>query len=296
MTRPTTDRPAVTQAMINLYDEFTHVTLDRRNFMRRLATLAGGTAAALAVDPLLEANAARAAIVADDDARIRGADVTYPGDGGAVSGYLVRPSAAGKRPAVVVILENRGLNPHIRDVARRAAVAGFVALAPDLLSPAGGTPADPDKAREMIGALDMNRAIANAVAAVAFLKGHAETTGKVGAVGFCWGGGMVNLLAINASDLAAGVAFYGRVPPADQVARIRGRMLLHYAGLDERINAGIPEYRKALEDAKVDHAVHMYDGVNHAFHNDTAEARYDKAAAELAWRRTVEFLEAALGA
>jgi carboxymethylenebutenolidase len=285
----------ITQAMIELYDEYTHVTLDRRRFMTQLTRLCGGAAAACAALPLLEANPALAALVAPDDPRLKIETVRFDGTSGPVSGYWAQPAkAAGKLPAVLVIHENRGLNPHIQDVVRRAALAGFVALGPDFLSPSGGTPADQNQARQMIYQLDPEATVGDAVAAVAFLKSDAASTGKVGAVGFCWGGGMVNQTAIHAPDLGAGVAFYGRVPASADVAKIRAKMLLHYAGLDQRINAGIAGYKAALEAAKVEHTIHMYDGVNHAFHNDTAAARYHKAAAGLAWKRTIEFLTAAL--
>ncbi len=291
------ERPKISQDMIRLYDEYTHLTLDRRGFISKLSTLAGSSAAAMAIVPLLEANQANAAIIAETDARITAETITYPGaDGVTMSGYLARPAeVSGKLPTVIVIHENRGLNPHIQDVTRRFAAEGFLALGPDFLSPSGGTPDDEDKARDMIGALDRAQTVANSVATVAFLKAHEAGNGKVGAVGFCWGGGMVNQTAIHAgSDLAAGVAFYGAVPEAADVAKIEARMQLHYAGLDERINAGIPAYKAALEAASVQHEIHLYENVNHAFHNDTSAARYDKAAADLAWSRTVEFLKAAL--
>ena len=244
---------------------------------------------------MLEANQARAAIVPEDDARLKSENITYPGAAGEMKGYLVSPlEAAGKLPAVIVIHENRGLNPHIRDVARRFALDGFLALAPDFLAPAGGTPANEDEARDMIGKLDPAQTIANAVATVAYLKQHSSSNGKVGAVGFCWGGGVVNRLAVNAPDLAAAVAYYGSVPDPADVSKIKAKLLLHYAGLDERINAGIPAFRKALEAAGVEHQIYVYEGANHAFNNDTAEARYNKEAADLAWGRTIEFLKSAL--
>jgi carboxymethylenebutenolidase len=193
-----------------------------------------------------------------------------------------------------VIHENRGLNAHIENVARRAAQAGFLALAPDCLSPAGGTPPNEDEAREKIGALDKDAVVADLIAARRWLAEHKRSTGRVGAMGFCWGGGMVNLLAAADPDLAAGVVFYGMSPPLDKVHAIRARLLLHYAGLDERINAGVPAYEEALKTAGVSYRLHMYDGVQHAFHNDANAARYDPAAAALAWKRTVEFLKEAL--
>ncbi|THK35678.1 dienelactone hydrolase family protein [Ensifer sp. MPMI2T] len=289
------NEPVITQAMIDAYDEYTHLTLDRRRFMETLTTLAGSAAAAAAIAPMLAANSAKAEMVADTDQRIKGEDITYPGADGDMKGYLVRPAdVSGKLPAVIVIHENRGLNPHIRDVARRMALEGFVALAPDFLSPDGGTPSDEDKAREMIGALDAGATNDEAVATVTFLKAHEGSTGNVGAIGFCWGGGLVNRLAVNSSDLKAGVAYYGAQPKAEEVAKIKAAMLLHYAGLDERVNAGIEDYRKALTANDKDFTIYVYDGVNHAFNNDTSAARYDKAAADLAWGRTVEFLKAKL--
>ncbi len=285
-------KPVITQAMIDAYDEYTHLTLDRRRFMETLTRLAGSTAAAAAIAPMLAASSAHAAIVAADDSRLTTETVTWPGEGGTMSGYMARPAeSAGRLPAVIVIHENRGLNEHIRDVARRMALEGFVALAPDYLSPVGGTPEDEDKAREMIGQLDAAQTVANGVATVAFLKGSELTNGKVGAVGFCWGGGAVNALAVNAPDLAAGVAYYGRQADPADASKIEASLLLHYAGIDERINAGIDAYREALDAAGVDYDIHVYDGVQHAFNNDTSEARYDKEAADLAWSRTVAFLK-----
>jgi carboxymethylenebutenolidase len=289
------DKIRITQEMIRLYDDYTHLTLDRRGFLDKLAKAAGSSAAAAAIVPLLEANQARAAILPADDPRVVSERVTYSGAGGEMTGLLARPAEAdGKLPAVIVIHENRGLNPHIEDVARRMALEGFLALAPDFLSPAGGTPTDEDKAREMIGTLDPMATVDNAVATVAFLAAHERSTGKVGAIGFCWGGGIVNQLATASPDLSAGVAYYGRTPDPKAVPNIEAAMLLHYAGLDERINAGIAEYEAALKAAGVKHEIHVYEGVNHAFNNDTSSARYDKAAADLAWSRTVAWLKSSL--
>ncbi len=285
--------PAITQAMIDAYDEYTHLTLDRRGFMEKLTKLAGSGAAAATIAPLLAANPAAAEIVPVDDARLKGEDITWPGSGGDMMGYMVRPADQnGKLPTVIVIHENRGLNAHIRDVARRVALEGFVALAPDYLSPLGGTPADEEKAREMFGTLDPAQTVANGVATVEFLKGHELGTGKVGAMGFCWGGGTVNNLAIAAPDLAAGVAYYGAQPkdPAE-IAKIKAALLLQYAGQDERINAGIDAYKAALEAAGKDFTVYIYDGAQHAFNNDTSAARYNKQAADLAWGRTIAFFK-----
>jgi carboxymethylenebutenolidase len=287
------DKPLITQAMIDAYDEYTHLTLDRRGFMDRLTRLAGSGAAAAAIMPLLAANSASAAQIAADDKRIKGEDVTFKGGKGDIKGYLVRPAqSSGKLGAVIVIHENRGLNEHIRDVARRVALEGFIALAPDLLSSEGGTPANEDKAREMISGLDPAQPIADGVATVAYLKTIEGGNGKVGAIGFCWGGGQVNMLAVNAADLDAGVAYYGAQPKDEAaIAKIHAPLLLHYAGLDERINAGIEAYRKALDANHKQYTVYVYDGVNHAFNNDTSAARYDKAAADLAWGRTIAFLK-----
>ncbi|MBR0556872.1 dienelactone hydrolase family protein [Ciceribacter sp. L1K23] len=284
--------PGITQAMIDAYDEYTHLTLDRRGFMEKLTKLAGSGAAAAAIMPMLAANKANAAIVDEADARLAAEDITYPGAGGEMKGYLAIPKdAASTLPAVIVIHENRGLNPHIRDVARRMALEGFVALAPDFLSPLGGTPENEDQAREMFGTLDMPATVANGEATRAFLAAYEKVNGKVGAIGFCWGGGMVNRMAVASPELGAGVAYYGSQVPADQVPQIKAPLMLHYAGLDDRINAGIEAYKAALDANGKTYELHIYDGVNHAFNNDTSAARYDKAAADLAWSRTVEFLK-----
>jgi carboxymethylenebutenolidase len=286
------NKPEVTQAMINAYDEYTHLTLDRRGFMDKLTKLAGSATAAAAIAPLLAANKASAEMVAANDERLTAKDVTYPGSGGEMKGYLAEPkSASGKLGGVVVIHENRGLNPHIRDVARRMALEGFVALAPDLLSPLGGTPEDEDKARDMIGKLDASATVANSEASVAYLSKLDATNGNVGAIGFCWGGGVVNQLAVQSPELKAGVAYYGAQPAAADVPKIKAALMLHYAGLDDRINAGIDAYKKALEASGKNFQIFVYAGVNHAFNNDTSSARYDKKAADLAWQRTVDFLK-----
>lgn len=285
-------KPVITQAMIDAYDEYTHLTLDRRGFMEKLTKLAGSGAAAAVIAPMLAANSAQAAIVPEDDARLKGEDITYPGAEGEMKGYLVQPAdRTGKLGAVIVIHENRGLNPHIRDVARRVALEGFVALAPDFLSPLGGTPADEDKAREMIGQLDPQGTVANGLATIDYLQAHDATNGNVGVIGFCWGGGLANQIAVNAPELKAAVAYYGRQPATEDVAKINAPLLLHYAGQDERINAGIDAYKAALESAGKEFTIHVYEGAQHAFNNDTSEARYNKAAADQAWSRTVAFLK-----
>ncbi len=276
------------QKVIDLYDEYTHAPLDRRVFLERLAKLTGSVAAAMAALPLLE-NRAVAAVVAPDDARVMAEMVEFPGQDGTMKGYLAKPAGAAKSGTVVVIHENRGLNAHTEDVARRLAVAGFLGLAVDFLSPLGGTPANEDAARDMIGKLDPAATTANAGAAVAFLRTHPDGNGKVGAVGFCWGGGQVNQLAVADPTLDAGVAYYGRQPDAAAAAKIKAPLVLHYAGLDKRINEGIPAYKAALDQAGVSYQLYMYEGANHAFNNDTSAERYNAEAAKLAWDRTLAF-------
>jgi carboxymethylenebutenolidase len=247
------------------------------------------------IAPMLSANQARAAIVATDDQRVKSENITFPGAGGEVKGYLAMPAnASGKLPGVIVVHENRGLNPHIQDVARRLAVEGFVALAVDFLSPLGGTPENEDAARELFGKLDAAKTLEVGVAAIDFLKNDPRTNGNVGAIGFCWGGGVVNQLAVNDPDLRVAVAYYGRQPDAADVPKIKAKMLLHYGGLDERINAGIPAFEEALKANNIPYQIYVYEGANHAFNNDTSEARYDKAAAELAWSRTLALLKEGL--
>lgn len=279
------------QRIIDLYDDFTHGGMSRRNFLDKLAALAGSTAAATALLPILQNNYAQAQTVQENDPRITAETVDIPGAQG-LKGYLVKPKdASGKLPTVIVIHENRGLNPHIKDVTRRMATEGFIALGLDYLSPMGGTPADEDKGREMIGQLKQPDVIANGKAAVAYLKGRPDGNGKVGAIGFCWGGGAVNNLAVNEPGLSAGVAYYGGQPKAEDVPKIQAAMMLHYGGLDERINAGIPAYEAALKQAGKTYEIYVYEGANHAFNNDTNAARYDKETAGLAWSRTVAFLK-----
>ena len=295
--RPAQSAPKITQEMIDLYDDYTHITLDRRAYIARMTALVGSTAAATAVTSLIEADKAAAQIVPANDPRVKAERVIYAGEGGEMAGYLAIPAkATGRLPAVIVIHENRGLVPHMQDVTRRMALDGFLALGPDFLHQSGGTPADEDKGRELIGQLDRARTVANAVASLRFLKAHASGNGKVGATGFCWGGGMTNALAVAAgADLAAAAPYYGVQPPAADVPRIKARLLLHYAGKDDRINAGIPAYREALDKAGVKYQVHTYEGTQHAFSNDTSAARYNKAAADLAWSRTVALFKEALG-
>ena len=285
-----TELPRITQEMINLYDEFTHITNDRAGFLRRLTEIVGNEEIARAIAEKIGASASASGITQESDSRLKTQSVTF---GDQMTGYLAWPAnASGKLPAVMVVHENRGLVPHIKDVARRLALEGFLVLAPDFLTPLGGTPEDEDKGRDMIGKLEAPKVTANAVAAVRWLKSHEKSNGKVGAIGFCWGGGVVNRTAVAAgSDLAAAVPYYGAQPPAADVPKIKAEMLLHYAGEDERINAGIPAYKDALGAAGVKHEIHQYPGTQHAFNNDTTEARYNKAAAETAWARTIAMLK-----
>jgi carboxymethylenebutenolidase len=284
----------VDQKIINLYDRFTHGGMDRRQFLERLAEIAGSSAAALALLPLLQNDYARAAIVPANDERLAIETVSYDAAGTRINGYLARAKSKGKRPAVLVIHENRGLNPHIQDIARRLALEGFLAYAVDLMSPLGGTPADEDKARELFATIKPDESAKTAAAAIPFLTAHAESTGAAGAIGFCWGGGIINRIAVLAPELKAGVVYYGLQVPADQVAAIRAPLLLHYAGLDERVDAGIPAYEAALKANNKRYTIEMYPNVNHAFNNDTGN-RYDKAAADLAWGRSIAFLKENLG-
>ncbi len=275
------------QRIINLFDEYTHAPLSRQEFLSRLAKLAGSTAAALALLPLLEVNYAKAEVVPADDPDLKIEEIEYTGDGSKVKGYLAQPSSKGKKGAVVVIHENRGLNLHIKDIARRVAKAGYIALAPDALSPLGGTPANEDEARKLIGELDAQKNLNNYLKGLEYLRSYKNANGKTGALGFCWGGGLVNQLAVHDPRLNAGSSFYGRQPDAADVSKIKARLQLHYGGLDERINAGIPAYEEALKKAGVSYELFVYEGARHAFNNDTAPARYNEAAAKLAWERTL---------
>jgi carboxymethylenebutenolidase len=284
------------QRIIDLYDRFTHGGMNRRDFLDRLAKLAGSTAAAATLLPLLQSDYAKAAIVAADDPRLATERASFDSPKGKVDGYLARPTAKGKRPTVLVIHENRGLNPHIEDVTRRFAVEGFLAYGVDLLSSLGGTPGDEDQRRELYSKLNQDDAIAMLVAAVSFLKKHPESTGKVGTVGFCAGGAMVNRLAAASPELDAAVAYYGRQVPAAQVPNIRAPLLLHYAENDAGVNAGIADYEAALKANNKTFTIYRYAGTQHAFNNDTGAARYNKAAADLAWGRTVAFFKEQLGA
>lgn len=276
--------------IIELYDKYTHGGLDRRTFLGGLARLAGSAAAAAAILPLLENHYAEAATVAPDDPALKTGRGRFDTPDGLGTYYAARPAGRPKRhAAVVVIHENRGLNAHIEDVTRRLAIAGFLAIAPDALSASGGTPANEDEARQRIGALDPEATLRRYIASIKHAADHERSSGKVGCVGFCWGGGVAGRLAANSPELRAAVVFYGMPPSAEEVARVHVPLLLHYADLDTRINEAVPAFEAALKAAGRLYELHMYPGVDHAFHNDTNAARYNAEAAAPAWRRTLEF-------
>ena len=283
--------------LLVLFDAYVHGHIDRRGFLDKASRFAaGGVTSAMLLDSL-NPKFIEAQKVPKDDARIKAEYVTYPSPAGSgtMKGYLVRPAkAAGKLPGVLVIHENRGLNPHIEDIARRLALDNFVAFAPDALTPLGGYPASgEEEARALFGKLDRPKTEQDMLAAVTYLQKHAESTGRFGAVGFCWGGQMVNFLATRVPELGAAVPFYGSAPPDADVPKIKAPLLIHLAGTDTRINAGWPAFEAALKAANVKYVMHMYEGASHGFNNDTTP-RYDEKAATLAWTRTLEFFNANL--
>ena len=285
------------QELLELYDFYAHGIIDRRTFLDRAAKFAVGGLTATALLSQLSPNYALAQQVAPDDSSIETSRITYPSPNGhgEVNGYLVRPAGVtDKLPAVLVIHENRGLNPYIEDVARRMAKAGFMALAPDGLTSVGGYPGSDDKGRELQRTVDGTKLMNDFFAGFEYLLAREDGTGKVGAVGFCYGGGVVNAIAVAYPELAAGAPFYGRQPASEDVAAIEAPLLLHYAGLDERINAGWPDYEAALKAAGKTYTAHIYPDVNHGFHNDTTP-RYDAEAAKLAEERTIAFFKEHLG-
>jgi carboxymethylenebutenolidase len=285
------------QELLDLFDSYVHGGVNRREFLERAKRFAVGGVTAAALLESLSPKYAAAQQVSKDDARLKTEYVTYdsPQGYGKVKAYLARPAAAkGKLPGVVVIHENRGLNPYIEDVARRTGVAGYLALAPDGLTSVGGYPGNDDDGRALQAKLDRDKLLEDFVAAVKFLQKHPDCTGRVGCVGFCYGGGVSNMLAVRIPDLACAVPFYGGQPKDEDVAKIKAPLLIHYAGLDERVNAGWPAYEAALKANKVHYTAYIYDGVNHGFHNDTTP-RYDEAAAKLAWERTLAFFKEHLG-
>lgn len=275
------------QRIINLYDEYTHKPLSRQDFLKRLAVLAGGTAAAMTILPMLEVNYANAAVTPQDDLFTE--RVTYPGINGDMQAYVARPKEEKPYAAVVVIHENRGLNAHIEDVARRAAKAGYLAIAPNALSSLGGTPENADEARAKFQQLKAEDNLQNFIKVFDYLPSRKDCNGKFGCVGFCWGGAMSNSLAVNVPSLKAAVPFYGRQPAVEDVSKIKAAIQLHYGAMDEGVNKGIAAYEEALKNNKVNYELYIYEGAQHAFHNDTAPTRYNEAAAKLAWQRTIEF-------
>ena len=286
--------PRVLQA----FDQYVHGQLSRRGFLERTAQIAGSVAAAAALLEALRPRFAQAQQVPANDPRLHtaSADFDSPKGYGKARGYLARPAKAGaKLPLILVVHENRGLNPHIEDIARRLALDDFIAFAPDALFPLGGYPGDEDKARDLFAKLDQDKTREDFLAAAKFLEAWPQGTGRLGAVGFCYGGGIVNFLATRLPELAAAVPFYGGQPTAEEAAKIKAPLLLHYAGADERVNAGWPAYEAALKAAGVQYQAYVYPGVQHGFNNDTTP-RYDEAAAKLAWQRTVDFFNAHLRA
>lgn len=284
----------VDRRIIELYNEYVHSALPRRDFITRLAKIAGGTAAAMAVLPLIEPNYAQARQIEPEDKRLKGERVEFNGPNGPVKAYTVRPAKLKrdvKIPGVLVIHENRGLNDHIEDVARRAALAGYFAVAPDGLSVAGGAPADQEAARDLFAKQDPERIATDVLAGIPWMAADNSSNGKIGVVGFCYGGGLALRAAVETVGVDAAVAFYGKQLPAADVPKLKAPILLHYAGDDERINAGIPEFRAALDAAKVPYSLNMYPGTQHGFHNDSSGARYNEAAAKLAWHRTIDFFD-----
>jgi len=283
------------QKIIDLYDEYTHKPLTREEFLKRLSVLTGSMTAALAILPSIEVNFAHAATISDQDDRVLTERVTYKGaDGTVMNAFMAIPKSGKKFPAVMVIHENRGLNAHIEDVTRRVALAGFIGFAPDALSPFGGAPADADQARDLFTKLDAAKNLQNFILGFEYLKSRKECNEKFGCVGFCWGGALANQLAVHVPELRAAVSFYGRQAEVADVSKIKASLMLHYAANDERINAGIPAYEKALKEAGKKYQLFIYEGTQHAFHNDTAPTRYNEQAAKLAWSRTIEFFASQL--
>lgn len=281
--------PEQLQQAIELYDRFTHEGMDRRDFFGRMTVIAGGAAAATSLIAAIAASPAAATIIPATDKRL----VTRKGElvaGNPLKGYVAVRKGAKRPPIVVVIHENRGLNAHIEDVARRMALEGFMAVAPDMLTPSGGTPANDDAARDAIGKLDLGQSVAQAVDLIARLKKDRKTNGKAGIVGFCWGGAFVDRVAVEAgSGLDAGVSYYGPAPAPSEANKVQAPLMIHLAGLDKRVAETAFPWIAALRQAGKSVAYHGYDGVNHAFNNDTSAERYDKPAADLAWGRTVRF-------
>ncbi|HEX8040844.1 MAG TPA: dienelactone hydrolase family protein [Chryseosolibacter sp.] len=281
----------ISQEVFNLYDDYAHNRIERRDFIQRLSAYAVGGVTVASLMSFLMPDYKGAIQIQANDPRLKSEYINYdsPKGGGTIKALLSRPVDAKKKlGGIVVVHENRGLNPHIEDVGRRAALAGFISLAPDALTPLGGYPGNDDEGRALQSKRDRNEMLEDFIAAYEVLKKHKECNGKVGVVGFCFGGGIANLMAVRIPDLAAAVSFYGGQPPVEDVPKIHAPLLLHYAGLDTRVNEGWPAYEEALKKNNKEYKAYIYPDVNHGFHNDTTP-RYDKAAAELAWKRTVDF-------
>jgi len=281
----------ISQEVFDLYDDYAHNRLDRRQFIDRLSLYAVGGLTVTSLLGFIMPNYKDTMQIRPDDPRLISDFITYqsPEGGGEIRGLLSKPADTNEKlPGIVVVHENRGLNPHIEDVGRRAGLAGFVSLAPDALTPLGGYPGNDDDGRALQRQRDRNEMLEDFIAAYEYLKEHPACTGKVGVVGFCFGGWISNMMAVKLPDLSAAVPFYGGQPPAESVPDIQAPLLLHYAGLDKRVNEGWPEYEKALKEHNKEYIAHIYPDVNHGFHNDSTP-RYDKPAAELAWQRTIDF-------
>ena len=281
----------IKQEVFDLYDDYAHNRLNRRDFMEKLSSYAVGAITVPALMSFLMPDYKNSIQVKADDPRLQSEYITYNSakGGGNIKALLSKPAdSTRKLGGIVVVHENRGLNPYIEDVARRAALAGFVSIAPDALTPLGGYPGDDDKGREMQSKRDKNEMLEDFIAAYEYLKKHPDCNGKIGVVGFCFGGGIANMMAVRLPDLSASVPFYGAQPAKELVPQIKAPLLLHYAGLDTHVNEGWPAYEAALKENNKEYTAYIYPGVNHGFHNDTTP-RYDKAAAELAWKRTIDF-------
>lgn len=281
----------VRQEVFDLYDDYAHNRIDRRVFMEKLSAYAVGGITVASLMSFLMPNYRDAIQVRQDDLRLRSEYISYPSPkgGGTIKALLSSPAdAKGRLGGIVVVHENRGLNPHIEDVARRAALAGFISIAPDMLTPLGGYPGTDDAGRELQSKRDRNEMLEDFIAAAEFIRTHPQCNGKAGVVGFCFGGWISNMMAVRIPELAAAVPFYGGQPPAEDVPKIKAPLLLHYAALDTRVNEGWPAYEKSLKENNKEFTAYIYENTNHGFHNDTTP-RYDKAAAELAWKRTIDF-------
>ncbi|HMH23133.1 MAG TPA: dienelactone hydrolase family protein [Puia sp.] len=283
----------IKQEVFELYDDYAHNRLGRRDFMEKLSAYAVGSITVPALMSFLMPDYKNTLQVGTDDPRLKSEYITYKSEkgGGTIKALLSRPAdLTRKLGGIVVVHENRGLNPYIEDVARRAALAGFISIAPDALTPLGGYPGNDDKGRELQSKRDKNEMLEDFIAAYEYLKKHPDCNGKIGVVGFCFGGGIANMMAVRLPDLSAAVPFYGAQPPKELVPQIKAPLLLHYAGLDTHVNEGWPAYEMALKENKKEYTAYIYPDVNHGFHNDTTP-RYDKAAAELAWQRTIDFFK-----